>query len=131
MIDAYVTAVESQVHLAEYADWLALTDAQQDTHLSWGRVYIDSKYRCPYDETDSTEDLKHANSLLGYLNFLDLLYADKGPSVDSVSVAAGSVSSAKTYSGGYRASTPMMTQAQALLVGDCTGNNNTIPLTRT
>ena len=129
MIDAYTTAAESQVHLADKADWLALSDADQDTHLSWGRVYIDTEFYCAYDETDATDDIKQANSLLGYLNFTAVLFAD-APKVDSISVTAGSVSSAKTYSAGYVEENALHKQAVALLGFDCTGNSGTQRLLR-
>lgn len=133
MIDAYVTAVESQVYLSAHADWLALTDAEQDTHLSWGRVFIDGEYVCPYDETDATDDLKHANALTGYMNLQNTLFADV-KEVESTSVSAGDVSSSKTYKSGSGASDKdaMFNQVDFLLKGTCTASvvSNTVALTR-
>ena len=118
MIEAYVTAVESDTYLANYPDWLALDPSVQDTHLSWGRVWIDSEYLCPYTPADATDDLKNANSLAGYQDFKGYLFLD-GPLVESTSVKAGSVESSKTYASGYRAVDPMLLQAEALLKSAC------------
>ncbi len=122
MITAYATAAESDAYLsaATYADWLVLTDAIKDDHLSWGRVYIDEDFTCPYTELTATDDMKHANSLLGYMSFKDTLFADNGPNISSVSVAAGSVSSSKTYSAGYRPTDALLIKAKSLLGLDCT-----------
>jgi len=118
MIQAYVTALESQAHLSTKADWLALTEPQQDDFLSWGRVYIDSEFLCAYDETDATDDIKLANSLLGYLAMTDVLFKD-APKVKSVAVKAGSVESDKTYSAGYTEEHSLHKQASLLLMSDC------------
>lgn len=131
MITAYCTAVESQAYLASYSDWLALTVAKQDEYLSWGRVYIDSEYLCAYDETDATDAIKHANALLGYLHFTGKLYADV-PTIETSSVAAGSVSSTKTYQGGHKDVDQMFAQSDLLLKSSCTSttSNNSVALTR-
>jgi len=131
VVVAYVTAAESDVYLAAYADWLALDTLTKDSHLSWGRIYIDSVYSCDYDETDATDAIKHANSLAGYANFSGTLYTD-APLVSGSSVTAGSVSSAKTYAAGYRPTDPLLKQARALLEYDCvsTGGGSTIGLSR-
>jgi len=125
VITAYLTAAESDVYLAAYADWLALDEAVKNNHLSWGRVYIDSIYLCPYDETDATDDLKHANSLAGYMNFNDTLYANVSE-VESTTVTAGSVSSSKTYRSGAEATNedPMIQKVTALLT-DCSSSTST------
>lgn len=119
MIAAYTTAAESQAHLADKADWLVLSDTDQDTHLSWGRVYIDTEFLCAYDETDATDNIKQANSLLGYLSFTAVLFTD-APKVEEISVSAGSVSSSKKYSAGYIEENALHKQAVMLLDFDCT-----------
>lgn len=136
MITAYTTAAESQTHLADKADWLALDNATQDTWLSWGRVYIDTEFSCisdstgeAYDETNATEDIKQANSLLGYLAFTNVLFAD-APKVEEISVAAGSVSNSKKYSAGYIEENPMHKQAVMLLGFDCVGKTGQTYLKR-
>lgn len=121
MIQAYCTALESQTILSNYPDWLALTDEVQNENLSWGRVYIDSLYTCPYDDTNATENIKEANSYAGYMNFKGTLFAESSE-VTSTSVTAGTVSSAKTYQSGKGVTTadPMHKQVEMLLAYDCT-----------
>jgi len=111
---------------------VALDEATKNTHLSWGRVWIDSEYLCAYDETDATENIKHANSLAGYANMNGTLYTD-APAIESSAVTAGSVSSSETYSSGYKASDPSLDQAAALLNYDCTelSGGASLSLTRT
>jgi len=127
---AYVTAIESQSYLAIYTDWLALTDVIQDGHLQWGRVYIDSEYLCPYDETDATDHLKQANSFAGYMDFKADLFANV-ESVKTSSVAAGSVSSSKTYQSSKTNRNPLFNQVRVLLT-DCVlqSEANTVRLSR-
>lgn len=131
MIQAYCTAAESQGYLADYPDWMALTDDQQDTQLSWGRVYMDSLYTCAYDETDATDEMKQANALAGYLNFQGTLFEEQAK-VTATAVSAGSVSSNKTYQGSYTNKDPMFNQIKALLTTDCvrSSGNGVVTLTR-
>ena len=140
MITAYVSAAESDVHLAAYADWLALDVAVKDNHLSWGRVWIDSNYTCPeyaaHDDDGSAyefapEEVKHANSLAGYANFSGTLYADT-QTLKSTTVTAGTVTSSKSYAGSYTKSDPMLIQADALMDYNCTltSGKGSVSLTR-
>lgn len=119
MIAAYCTAAESQVYLADKADWLDLTETEQDLNLSWGRVYIDTEFLCAYDETDATDNIKYANALLGYMAFDGQLFTD-APKVDSTSVTAGPVTTTKSYSFGWAEEPAMHQQATMLLSMDCT-----------
>jgi len=121
VITAYVTATESDTYLAAYPDWLALDEAAKDDHLSWGRIWIDSLYTCPFYDDDSNlppDEVQHANSLAGYANFNGTLYADS-QTVKSTTVTAGSVASSKTYMGGYTQADPMLMQADALVTYYC------------
>jgi len=132
MIVAYVTAIESQDYLSDKPDWLALTDAEQDDHLSWGRYYIDEQYTCPYDETDASDELKFANSLAGYLNLSGTLYV-KTDSIRSSSVSAGSVSSSKEFVSPSSSGKPLeFAKIASLLEADCQANKSdgTVGLSR-
>ena len=128
MIDAYCTVAEADADLASlvYVDWTVFTEAEKEEFLSWGRVYIDSKYTCLYDETDATDDIKNANALAGFLQSQGNLFS-KTTEINSVSVTAGTVSSTKNYTlgKGIKDNDPLFVQIKALLIGDCTTSGGT------
>jgi len=102
---AYVTAAEAD-EVNSSVEWLALDVAEKDTALSWGRVYLDSSYRCndPINEAEPSDNVRLANSLLGDYYARGLLYPSSesgdetgGRTLTAKTVTAGSVSISKSY----------------------------------
>ena len=88
------------------AEWVALTEGEKTTALSWGRVYLDAEYTCaiPIDDAAPSDNIKLANALLGDYYARGALYPvggsvddSGGRSLTAKTITAGSVSISKSY----------------------------------
>ena len=121
----YATAVESDVFLAERADWFALTDAEKDRYLLNATYYMDKHYSCSF--SDPIEDeAGYACALLGYHDFKTGLYTvdeTKGGVVTEEEVVAKGVKSRVKYAGNQSTSSlgtvDKYPDATAVLAGIC------------
>lgn len=103
--DPYCTVEEADL-INTSSTWIGLSDPEKDTALIWGRIYLDSKYKCstnlPADEVaNATEARKVANALLGEQYALGNMFKTSptnDATVTEKSVKAGSVSISKKYS---------------------------------
>ena len=130
--DPYCTLAEADSYLDGHSDWESAEDETKQTALFWGRIYIDSKYRCPdLDETDPSDNIKYANALLAedYIQG-NLLRSDgsKDPVVAKKRVKAGSVETEKSFLGGQKIN--YQQDVDALLSGECTKFNSVVLITR-
>ena len=78
---AVITAAESQVTLAAEADWMALDEALQATHIGYGSIYVQTKWTCidedtclEIDWTDAPDDIKEAVAYFALANLRLVLY---------------------------------------------------------
>jgi len=70
---AYVTVAEADL-INFSTEWIALTEANKEIALSWGRIYIDANYDCTIDEDDPDDSAKHANAVFGDYYARGILY---------------------------------------------------------
>lgn len=75
---AIITAAESQVILSAESDWMALTDAEQEQHISKGSVYIQTKWTCADvdydDDTTISDEIKEACAYYSLADLRGTLY---------------------------------------------------------
>lgn len=129
--EPYCTIEEAdEVNLS--ATWIALYDDEKEVALKWGRVYLDSKYKCSStltadQESDALEAKKLANALLGEQYALGNMFKPS-PNIDSAltekAVKAGSVSISKKYSEGSGTFDPFP-QVTDVLSGYCSYSSAT------
>lgn len=97
-IQSYVTVLESDVFLEIHEDWLDLDDEVKEDALLWGRYFIDTNFNCVVDMDAIDEEVKYANSLLGYDYFIQGdLFFDNQQAVKQKKTVAGKVETEKTY----------------------------------
>jgi len=98
---AYVTLTEANAYLAIKEDWQDGDEELTADALLWGRYYIDANFDCVIDYDNISEEVKFANSLLGYdyFNQGDLFFINDS-SVKMKRVKAGSVESETEYTSG-------------------------------
>lgn len=102
--ESYCTIEEADSILTS-EEWFALSDdSYKTTALEWGRVYLDSKYKCRTLTLDELEDAvnakKVANALLGEQYVLGNLFipsTSNNTQLSAKTVKAGSVSISKKY----------------------------------
>lgn len=128
----YCTLAEADVYLDGVAIWESAEDEAKNSALFWGRVYIDSKYRCPNLDSDNpTDEIKFANALLAedYLNGTLLnSEGDREPFISRKRAKAGSVEVETHYIGGFTKNNQQ--DVDALLSGQCYKNGATVLITR-
>lgn len=75
---AVITPAESQVILSAEADWMALTDDEQEQHISIGSVYIQTKWTCLEvdwdDDTTISDEIKEACAYYSLADLRGTLY---------------------------------------------------------
>ncbi len=125
--EPYCTIEEADL-VNDFSSWLSLDDDTKTDALKWGRVYLDSKYRCSTslsteDEADAIEARKIANAILGneYVlgNLFKVIPTDNS-ALTAKAVKAGSVSISKKFS--ESSSSPpvdQFPQVTAVLSGYC------------
>ena len=103
--DPYCTVDEAD-QIITSDEWFALSsDEYKEIALKWGRIYLDSKYKCRTltdgtEIADALDAKKVANALLGEQYVLGNLFkasASNNTSLTSKSVKAGSVSISKKF----------------------------------
>lgn len=125
--EPYCTIEEADL-VNDFSSWLTLDDETKTDALKWGRVYLDSKYKCSTslsadDEADAIEARKIANAILGneYVlgNLFTVVQTDNAV-ITAKSVKAGSVAISKKYSESS-SSVPIdqFPQVTAVLYGYC------------
>lgn len=102
--EPYCTIAEADL-VNDTSTWLSLDDDAKMDALKWGRVYLDSKYRCSTnlttdEELEAFEAKKIANAILGneYVlgNLFTVIPTDNAV-LTAKSVKAGSVTVSKKY----------------------------------
>lgn len=123
--EPYCTTIEADTIILTDA-WLELPEEEKYLALQWGRVYLDSKYRCRNLYLTEIEDAlnakKVANALLGEQYSLGTLFtvsATNSAQLVEKTVKAGSVSIGKKYDSGTGASTDPCPQATDVLAPYC------------
>jgi hypothetical protein len=65
LVTPYCTVSEADVYLSDSDSWIDLESSVKQNALFWGRVYLDSNYRCiSFDESNAPDEIKFANALL-------------------------------------------------------------------
>ncbi len=127
--ESYATTVESDGYLPLKDDWLDADDDVKEDALLWGRYYIDANFDCVVDSDDISEEVKFANSLLGYDYFSQGdLFFDNRDGVILKRVKAGSVESEKEYERGIRIKPTSISKVVSILSSVC--NRTTSKLVR-
>jgi len=126
---AYATAVESDTYLALHEDWLDLDTEVKDDALLWGRYYIDANFDCTIDADDIPDEMKFANSLLGYDYYVQGdLFFDNQSDILRKMVKAGTVETETEYSKGQTDKPNSLSKVVSILADIC--NNIQGSLTR-
>ena len=127
--EAYTTTAESDAYLPLKEDWIDADDDVKNDALLWGRYYIDANYDCVVDSDAIEEEVKFANSLLGYdyLTQGDLFF-DNHSNVILERVKAGSVESEKEYANWSKTKPNSASKVMSILSSIC--NNTAGILTR-
>ncbi|MCP3665745.1 MAG: hypothetical protein GY696_25160 [Gammaproteobacteria bacterium] len=130
----YCSKAEADTYLTGDASWAALTDAEKDTALYWGRMFLDSNYTCiVFEEDDAPDEIKYANALLAQdYNDGTLLQAGGQSSgvIKRTYDKAGSVVTEREYQGGMT-TTSYQTDVGMVLNGYCSKKGNVVYITRT
>lgn len=98
---AYITVADADA-INTSAEWGALTEAQKEAALSWGRIYLDANYSCVIDETAPSDNVQYANAVFGDYYAQGSLYesqAERGATKTTTreKVKAGSVEVEEEY----------------------------------
>lgn len=97
LVTPYVTLVNAETVNAGVTEWDAVSDAQKDVALSYGRQFIDSKYICEiFDEDDAPSEIQYANSLFAVEYLKDTLFTEAVTNVLEKEVKAGEGVGVKT-----------------------------------
>ena len=122
---AYATVSEAKVYLALEDAWLDLDTKVKEDALLWGRYYIDANFDCIIDADNIPDEVKFANSLLGfdYFNQGDLFF-DNRDGVILNRVKAGSVESEKEYERGIRVKPNSISKVTSVLLSVCNRISN-------
>lgn len=104
LVNAYCSLAEANEYNNSNA-WNVLTDDEREVALSWGRVYLDSKYRVHtyFDKDAPPDEVKLGNALLGAYYAAGQLYEVSSTGnlvVESSMVQAGSVKVQKKFATG-------------------------------
>jgi len=99
-VTPYATVAEADVILGTVEPWDSATSEEKESALVQGKLYMDATYLCIVpDQANPPEALIEGNSLLANAQLSESLWERQdglGP-LASVDVAAGSVSSKKSY----------------------------------
>lgn len=138
MADPYCTVAEADVYLAlDLDNWIALSTAEKEDALFWGRVYIDGMWTCTdengdaYDDTTAPDALKRANAIAANAHSQGKIYSSE-TEVSEVRVKAGSVESAKKFAvpTSSTVDVPEIAQIKGLLKDVCSGGFGSVELNR-
>lgn len=142
MNKAVITPTEADVFLAQFSDWLALTNSQKLVHLAKASVYVQTQWTCvDVDWTDSLlipADIKEATAYYAIADMGGNLFGD--PS--STTMDRGKIKRERSKVGSleeefeYSGSTPSISTKRLLGYPDvlmetlCTKKSGEISLTR-
>ena len=65
--DPYISVTEAEDYLEDSTAWNNATDNEKEQALFWGRVYIDTNFKCIAliaDPANPSDNIKYANALL-------------------------------------------------------------------
>ena len=93
-------AYADAINLAE--PWLSASDTLKENSLQWGRVYIEKTYRVLFDQTNPSDAVKTANSMLANYDLTTALFSTASSTtpqrgLTKTKVKAGPTESEKTY----------------------------------
>ncbi len=117
----------ADTYLVDSTTWSAASDAQKNTALMYGAIWIDSNYKCSdliADPDNPSDNIKYANALLAEDYLEGTIYSSDGVSSDSIKmkrVKAGSVESEKEFLGGSKQN--YQQDVDAILQQECTKLN--------
>ncbi len=124
---AYITVADADA-INTSAEWTALIEAEKETALSWGRVYLDANYSCAIDSSDPSDNVQYANALFGNYYAQGVLYESQGSRGDEKTttmekVKAGSVEVQEQFATGTNGDTvkgdPFQDVSNLLMIDGC------------
>ena len=108
LVTPYCKTFEADSYLSSNDAWLDLDDDVKENALFWGRVYLDSNYRCvKFLQDDAPDEIKFANALLAYDYTQGKLIKKSGTVNGNVTlkrVKAGKVEVETRYNGAHKTS---------------------------
>lgn len=134
-----ITPLESDTYLAEYSDWLGLTDAVKESHIGRASVYVQTGWTCAdidWDDDETIEEpVKMAVAFYAYASLHNNLFGDitEGGTtgrIRSEYEKVGSLSSGREYFMGMPLRETALGYPDSLMSPYCIKNSASITLTR-